>query len=463
MDTILLSRIQFGVTTLFHILFPTLTIGLAVFLVVVEFLWLRTREELYYRMYRYWSKFFAINFAVGVVSGIVLEFEFGTNFSVFSQKVSNVISPLLAFEVMTAFFLESGFLGIMLFGWNRVSRSLHFLSTCLVAAGTVISAFWILAANSWMQTPAGYRVADGMFLAADFMAVLFNPSALVRMAHMTTASLETSVFVVAGVSAYYLLRQQYGVLFRRSMGIALLMAAFFAPVQIVVGDLSGRSVFKHQPVKLAALEAHWDTNRDKGASFTVFAFPDPDAERNRFEISIPYGLSLLATHSLNGTVPGLKEIPRENRPYVPLLFLTFRIMIGIGTLYVLVMIWALFLWKKGTVFEDRRFLTTLLVIHPLGFLAVEAGWINTEVGRQPWLVYNVMRTAEGISPIAPGNVVWSLSLFLIIFAAIGSIYSYYVFKMIRRGPDVSSPIPAVQLPAGMRPLQETDSHAPDNK
>jgi cytochrome d ubiquinol oxidase subunit I len=454
MDTLLLSRIQFGVTTLFHILFPTLTIGLAVFLVAVEFLWLRTREELYYRMYRYWSKFFAVNFAVGVVSGIVLEFEFGTNFSVFSQKVSNVISPLLAFEVMTAFFLESGFLGIMLFGWNRVSRFLHFLSTCLVAAGTVISAFWILAANSWMQTPAGYAVVDGTFVAADFMAVLFNPSALVRMVHMTTAALETSVFVVAGVSAYYLLRRQYSVLFRRSLGIALLMAAFFAPLQIVVGDLSGRSVFKHQPVKLAALEAHWDTNRDRGASFTVFALPDPDAEKNRFEISIPYGLSLLATHSFDGTITGLKEVPRENRPSVPLLFLTFRIMIGIGTLYVLVMIWALYLWKKGALFEDRPFLRTLLVIHPLGFLAVEAGWINTEVGRQPWLVYNVMRTAEGISPIAPGNVVWSLSLFLIIFAAIGSIYSYYVVKIIRRGPDVSSPVPAVQLPAGMRRLRE---------
>lgn len=456
MDTVLLSRVQFAVTTMFHILFPALTIGLSVFLVVVELLWLRTKEEVYYRLYRYWSKFFAINFGVGVVTGIVLEFEFGTNFSVFSERVGNVISPLLAFEVMTAFFLESGFLGIMLLGWNRVSRGTHFLSTCLVAAGTIISAFWILAANSWMQTPAGYRMDEGTFVPVDFVKVLFNPSALVRMAHMTVASLETSVFVVAGVSAYYLLKGRSVVLFRRCMGISLFMAALFAPLQLFTGDLSGRNVFIHQPVKLAALEAHWDTNRDKGASFTVFALPDRDAEKNRFEISIPNGLSLLATHSLDGTVMGLKEVPRGNRPHVPLLFLTFRIMIAIGLLYFLVMIWALSLWRKGKLFEHRAFLRTLLIIHPLGFAAIEAGWINTEAGRQPWLVYNLMRTAEGVSPVAAGTVVWSLSLFLVIFAAIGSIYAYYIMKMISRGPDLESPVPVVQLPAGMKPLKEQE-------
>ena len=454
MDTVLLSRIQFGVTTLFHILFPTLTIGLAIYLVVVEFLWLRTREELYYRMYRFWSRFFAVNFSVGVVTGIVLEFEFGTNFSRFSQMAGNVISPLLAFEVMTAFFLESGFLGIMLFGWNRVSRHMHFLATCLVATGTIISSFWILAANSWMQTPASYAVLDGKFVMTNFWGVVLNPSTWTRMFHMTTAALETSVFVIAGVSAYYLLKRKYTPIFRRSLGISLIMAALWAPLQMALGDISGRTVFAHQPVKLAALEAHWDTNIHEGAGFTLFAFPDPDEEKNTFEISIPNGLSLLATHSLNGRITGLKEIPRENRPNVRILFWAFRIMIGIGTLYLLVMVWALLIWKKGTLYESRPFLRTLLIIHPLGFVAVEAGWLSTEVGRQPWLVYNLMRTSEGISPVPAGSIIWSLSLFLIIFAAVGSIYSYYVLKMIRRGPDVSSPIPAVQRPAGMKHLEE---------
>lgn len=458
MDTVLLSRIQFGVTTLFHILFPTLTIGLSVYLVVVEFLWLRTKEELYYRIYRFWTKFFAVNFGVGVVTGIVLEFEFGTNFSRFSQMAGNVISPLLAFEVMTAFFLESGFLGIMLFGWNRVSRGMHFLATCLVAAGTIISSFWILAANSWMQTPAGYALLDGKFVVTDFHAAILNPSTWTRVAHMTMAGLETSVFVVAGVSAYFLLKGKYPFLFRRSMGIALVMAALFAPLQMATGDFSARLVHQHQPAKLAAMEAHWDTNTAGGAPFAVIALPDPQAEKNLFEISVPDGLSLLATHSRDGRVAGLKEFPRENRPSVPVLFLTFRIMIAIGTLLLLVMIWAFFLWRKGRLYDDRPFLWTLLIIHPLGFFAVETGWITTEAGRQPWLVYNLMRTAEGISPIPAGNVVWSLSLFLIIFAAIGSIYSYYVMKMIQRGPDLSSPIPPVQRPAGMRSLKETSSN-----
>jgi cytochrome d ubiquinol oxidase subunit I len=452
MDTVLLSRIQFAVTTLFHILFPTLTIGLSVFLVVVELLWIKTKEELYYRMYRFWVKFFALNFGVGVVTGIVLEFEFGTNFSRFSQAVSNVIAPLMAFEVMTAFFLESGFLGIMLFGWNRVSRHLHFLATCLVAIGTILSSFWILAANSWMQTPAGYSLIDGKFTVTDFHAAIFNPSTVVRMLHMSTAALETSVFVVAGVSAYFLLRGSYTTLFRRSLKIALIMAAMFAPIQMVIGDMSGRMVVQHQPAKLAAMEAHWETNGDRGAPFAILAFPDVKAERNTFEISIPNGLSLLATHSFYGRVSGLKDFPRENRPSVPVLFLTFRIMAGIGTLLLMVMAWGFLLWRKGRLFEYRPFLWTLLIIHPLGFLAVLTGWITTEAGRQPWLVYGLMRTADGISPIPQGNVIWSLTLFLIIFAAIGSIYSYFVLKMIRRGPDVSSPIPAVQLPAGMRPF-----------
>jgi cytochrome d ubiquinol oxidase subunit I len=456
MDTLLLSRIQFAVTTLFHILFPALTIGLSVFLVIVEFFWIITREELYYRMYRFWVKFFAVNFAVGVVTGIVLEFEFGTNFALFSRKVSNVISPLLAFEVLTAFFLESGFLGIMLFGWKKVSRSIHFLATCLVAAGTVISSFWILAANSWMQTPAGYRVVDGIFMVTDFNAVIFNPSTVPRFAHMLIASLETTAFVIAGVSAFFLLKDRFTALFRRCLGMALAMAALFAPLQVYLGDVSGREVYRNQPVKLAAMESHWETNSGRGAPFSIIAVPDSEAETNRFQISIPNGLSLLATHTAHGKIPGLKEYPPENRPNVFALFTAFRVMAGIGTLYFLVMIWGFFLWKRKTLFEHRPFLWTLVGIHPLGFLAIETGWIVTEMGRQPWLVFNVLRTSEGVSLIPAQNVVWSLSLFLAIVVVIGSVYGFLVLRLIKQGPDVSSPIPAVQLPAGMRPLKDNN-------
>jgi cytochrome d ubiquinol oxidase subunit I len=452
MDALFLSRIQFAVTTMFHILFPALTIGLSVYLMVLEFFWLRTKGEIYYRMYRFWSKIFAINFGIGVVSGVVLEFEFGTNFSRFSQTVSNVFSPLLAFEVMTAFFLEAGFLGIMLFGWERVSRGIHFLATCLVSLGAIISAFWILAANSWMQTPAGYQVVERKFMVSNFFPAIFNPSTLIRMGHMTIASFETSAFVVAGISAYFLLKKRHVPLFRRSLGIALIMAALFSLLQIYVGDLSGRQVFRHQPVKLAAMEAHWETNKGKGAPFAVIALPRMKEERNLFEVAIPNLLSLLVTHSSHGQVLGLKEFPRENRPNVFVLFWSFRLMVAIGFILFFVMIWAAILWHKRRLYEHRPFLWTLLILHPLGFLAIELGWVTTEVGRQPWLVYNLMRTAEGVSPIPPGNVIWSLSLFLIIFAVVGTIYFYYILKTLRLGPDLSSPIPPIQRSAGMRPL-----------
>lgn len=455
MDAVLLSRIQFAVTTMFHILFPALTIGLALYLVVVELLWLMTKQEIYYRMYRFWVKIFAINFGVGVVSGIVLEFEFGTNFAIFSQTVSNVFSPLLAFEVMTAFFLEAGFLGVMLFGWEKVNRSIHFMATCLVALGAIISAFWILAANSWMQTPAGYRLVDGKFMVTDFSAAIFNPSLPARMSHMTMASFETSAFVIAGISAYYLLKKRQPILFRRSLGISLLMAALFAPLQVCLGDVSGRQVFHHQPAKLAAMEAHWETNTREGAPFAVIALPDMDAEKNHFQVNIPNGLSLLVTHSFDGQVLGLKEFPRNDRPNVFILFWSFRLMVAIGFIVLFVMVWAAVLWRQGRLYSHRPFLRTLLILHPLGFVATELGWVTNEVGRQPWLVYNLMRTSEGVSPIPAGNVIWSLSLFLIIFPVIGASYFYYVLKTLARGPDLASPIPPIQLPAGMRPLMNS--------
>src|SRR5271157_524208 len=392
-NPVFLSRLQFALTTMFHILFPVLTMGLALFLVVVELLWLRTREEIYYRMYRFWVRIFGINFGVGVVTGIVLEFEFGTNFSRFAQAVGNVFAPLMAYEALTAFFLEAGFLGIMLLGWKRVPRSIHFLATCLVALGSFLSAFWILAANSWLQTPVGHRFADGKFWVIDFATVIFNPSMPPRVGHMLMASFETSAFVVAGISAYFLLKEKNEAFFRRSLGIALIMAALFAPLQIFLGDYGGRVMFRYQPAKLAAIEAHWETNTQGGAPFTVIAFPDMGKERNHFEITVPYGLSLLLTYTMNGRVVGLKDFPREDRPNASIIFWTFRFMAAIGTIFLLIMIWAAFLWWKGRLFETRLFLLALVVMVPLGFLATEFGWITTEMGRQPWLVYNLFRTA----------------------------------------------------------------------
>jgi cytochrome d ubiquinol oxidase subunit I len=453
MTLLFLSRIQFAVTTMFHILFPVLTIGLSIYLVIVEFLWLNSKSEIDYRIFRFWAKIFAINFGIGAVSGIVLEFEFGTNFARFSQAVANVFSPLLAFEIMTAFFLEAGFLGIMLFGWNRVPRSIHFMATCLVAAGTILSGFWILAANSWMQTPAGCEWVNGRFWVTSFSEAIFNPSTFTRFGHMTLAAFETSAFVVAGISASYLLKGKETPFFRRSMGIALIMAALFAPLQILLGDMSGRQVFHHQPPKFAAMEAHWETNSAGGAPFAVIALPDTEKERNSFEISVPSGLSLLTTYSSSGRIPGLRDFPPQDRPNVFILFWSFRLMVAIGFILFVLMAWAFFLWRRGKLYEHRVFLRSLLILHPSGFVAAELGWILTEVGRQPWLVYNLMRTDQGLSPIPAGNVLWSLSFFLIIFAVVLTTYFYYILKTLRRGPDLSSPIPPVQRTAGLKPFK----------
>jgi cytochrome d ubiquinol oxidase subunit I len=361
-----------------------------------------------------------------------------------------VFAPLLYFEVLTAFFLEGGFLGIMLFGWRRVRRSIHFLATCLVAGGSVLSAFWIVAANSWMQTPAGFHMADGEFAATAFRAVIFNPSTLIRFGHMTVAAFETTAFAVAGISALFLLRRRSVPFFRRSMAVALLSAALFAPLQVYLGDASGREVFAHQPVKLAALEGHWETNARGGAPFAFFAIPNEAAERNDFEISVPDALSLLVTRTLTGRVLGLKAFPREDRPNVPVLFTTFRLMVAIGFFFLFIMLWALLLWRRGRLFETRSFLRTLVVVQPLGWLAVELGWMCAEVGRQPWLVYGLVRTSEGVSPVRAGNVVWSLSLFIVVFIAIGGSYLHYALRAFRQGPDMESPIPPVQRPAGAK-------------
>ncbi|MGA2108200.1 MAG: cytochrome ubiquinol oxidase subunit I [Syntrophorhabdales bacterium] len=460
-DPLLLSRLQFAVTIMFHIIFPTATIGLGLYLVIIEILWLLTREELYYRMCRFWGRVFAINFGVGVVSGVVMEFEFGTNWARFSALGANVFAPLLYFEVLTAFFLEAGFLGIMLFGWMRVSRPIHFLATCLVAGGSILSALWIVAANSWMQTPAGFRLEGGQFVAAGFRAIIFNPSTLVRFSHMVAAAFETSAFAVAGIGAFFLLKGRNAAFFRRSMGVALVSAVLFAPLQVYLGDASGREVFRYQPAKLAAMEGLWETNTASGAPFALVALPDADKERNAFEISIPSALSLLVTHTLSGRVPGLKAFSRQDRPNVAVLFFSFRLMVAIGFLFLFVMIWAAVLWKRKRLFTQKAFLWTLVVIQAFGWVAVEMGWVTAEMGRQPWLVYGVMRTSEAVSPIRPGNVVWSLALFVVIFFSIGASYVYYVLRAFWRGPDMESPIPHLQRRAGLRILEGSSAPPAD--
>jgi cytochrome d ubiquinol oxidase subunit I len=457
MDVVTLSRWQFAITTLFHITFPTLTMGLAVYLILAELLWLVRREELYFRLYRFWVKIFAIHFAVGVVSGIVLEFQFGTNFSRFSQAVANVFAPLMAYEGMTAFFLEAGFLGIMLFGWNRVPGSVHFAATCLVGLGATFSAFWIMAANSWMQTPAGYALEGGMIRVVDFWEAIFNPSFPSRLLHMLVASYQTAAFAVAGISAFYLLRGEHASFFRRSLGLALVMAVVLSPLQVFLGDHNGLVVARHQPAKLAALEAHWETNTSGGAGFVVFGIPDEAQERNSSELLVPNMLSLLITRSWDGKVTGLKEFPKQDRAPVAPVFFSFRLMVGIGFLMLMVAVTAGLFWCRGRLYQSRTMLKVLVAAQPLGFLATYLGWITSEVGRQPWIVYGIMRTSEGVSPVAPGAVLWSLCLLLGICGVIGASYFWYVIRTLRAGPDLRSPIPPLQRPAGMRPLAEARS------
>jgi len=437
MDVVLLSRWQFGLTTAFHILFPTFTIGLAVFLVIVELLWLWTQDTLYWRLYRFWIKIFALNFAIGVVSGIALSFEFGTNFARFSQAVANVIAPLMAYESLTAFFLEASFLGIMLFGWQRVSPAVHFLSTCLVALGATLSAFWIMAANAWMQTPAGYEYVNGQFRVTDFKAVIFNPALPTHLAHMLMAAYETTAFAIAGISAYFLLKKRHIDFYRRSLTLALIMAAISAPLQIIIGDLRGLNVAHYQPAKLAAMEAHWETNTEGGAPLVLFALPDSAAEKNHFEWVLPNGLSLLITHRLDGEVQGLKAFAKADRPNVFVVFWSFRIMVAIGFLFIGVLLWAGILGWQQRLFTTPAFLKTLVLVQPLGFVATILGWITSEMGRQPWSVYQLMRTSDSVSPIAAGNVVWSLTLFIILFMLLGLSYFYFLFKILNAGPEHS--------------------------
>ena len=434
LDPVLLARIQFAFTISFHIIFPTFTIGLASWLAVLEWRWLKTDNPIYAEIYRMWVKIFAVTFGMGVVSGVVMSFQFGTNWSLFADKAGNVLGPLLGYEVLTAFFLEASFLGVMLFGWGRVGPRMHFAATCIVAVGTLISAFWILSANSWMQTPDGFRLADnGLLYPTSWLQVVFNPSFPYRFVHMITAAYLTPAFVVAGTGAFYLAHGRHVPHARIMFGMAMIMAIFVAPLQLLFGDMHGLNTLEHQPAKVAAIEGLWETQR--GAPLNLFGWPDQEAETTRYAVEIPKLSSLILTHDLNGEVKGLKTWPKSDRPPSALVFWAFRLMVGLGCLMILTGIMALVLHFKKRLFDTRWFQYWCTALLPAGFLAVLAGWFVTEVGRQPYIIYGVMRTSDAVSPVMGAPIAISLAAFILTYGLVFGAGSYYIMKLVRKGPD----------------------------
>jgi len=439
LDPLLLSRIQFAFTISFHILFPAFTIGLAAWLLVLEVLWLRTGRPVYLDLAQQWTKIFAVSFGMGVVSGVVLSYEFGTNWSELSRLGGNVIGPLLAYEVLTAFFLEAGFLGIMLFGHKRVPKPVHVFATAMVALGTVISAFWILSANSWMQTPVGHEMgADGVLHVVDWWQVIFNPSFPYRFTHMVAAAYITTAFMVGGVGAWYILRDRSVSHGQVMLGMALSLLVWLAPLQIFIGDLHGLNTREYQPAKIAAIEAHWETRR--GAPLILFAWPDTKTESNKYEIAVPKLGSLILTHEWDGEIRGLKSFPPEDRPNPIIPFFAFRIMVGIGLIMVALSSIGAVLWLMGRLYSTRWFLHAMIWASPLGFVAVLAGWFTAEVGRQPWVVYGVLRTADAVSPVGGMSVLASLILFVLVYGIVFGAGVYYIARLVRRGPDHTPPL-----------------------
>lgn len=434
LDAVMLSRLQFAFTIAFHIIFPSFTIGLASYLVVLEVIWLKTRLPAFRELYFFWSKIFAVSFGMGVVSGVVLSYQIGTNWSRFSELTGNVVGPLLGYEVLTAFFLEAGFLGIMLFGWNKVGPRLHFLSTLLVAIGTLISAFWILAANSWMQTPAGHEIVDGVFHARDWWQIVFNPSFPYRFIHMVLAAYLTTALVVAGVGGWYLVKDRH----RTSAGIMLKMAigmlAVVAPLQVIAGHEHGINTLEHQPRKIAAMEGHWESHQN-GAPLILFAIPDEANERNLYTVEIPKLGSWVLTYDLNAPVEGLKEWAEDDRPPVLLPFFAFRAMVGIGMVMLAVGWLGALLWATGRLTRSNWFLNACRLASPLGFVAILCGWVVTEVGRQPFIVYGLMRTADAVSPVAASSVGATFIAFCVVYTIVFAAGAYYIAKLLRTGPD----------------------------
>ena len=436
-DALILSRLQFAFTIAFHIIFPAFTIGLASFLAVLEALWLLTKRPRFQTLYLFWIKIFALSFGMGVVSGVVMSYEFGTNWSVFSATAANVIGPLMAFEVLGAFFLEASFLSVMLFGWNKVGPGLHFVATCLVAAGTLASAFWIVSANSWMQTPAGYAILpDGRFIATNWLQVIFSPSFPSRLAHMVLAAYLTTSLVVGAASAWRLRKANGETESRTALKMAVAMFAVVAPLQLLVGHWSGEVVRELQPLKLAAIEAYWTTKAPQG--LTLVGWPEPKIAKTLFALNLPKVGNLVEGVSQKTPLTGLDAWPRRDWPVVALVFWSFRIMVGVGMAIIGLGLWGAVQWLRGRLFDDRWFMRAMIVMGPAGFVAVICGWVTAEAGRQPYTIYGLLRTDLSLSHVGAVEVSASLATFLVIYSVVFSVGVFYILRLIAEGPVVGA-------------------------
>jgi len=430
-----LARLQFAFTIAFHIVFPALTIGLASWLALLEGLWLLRRREVYMRLWRHWSIVFALAFAMGVVSGVVMSYQIGTNWGPFADRTGPVLGPLFAYEVMSAFFLEAGFLGVMLFGRKLVGERLHFAATLMVALGTLASAFWILAANSWMHTPAGFAEAGGQLVPVDWWAIVFNPSFPYRLVHMVLAAYLTAALVIAAASAWQVLCRRDGEAARTALRMAVIMVAVAAPLQLVAGDLHGLNTLRHQPAKIAAMEGYWETQR--GAPLHLFGWPDMEQERTRWAVGIPRAGSLILTHDTDGEVVGLKAWPRDERPNATLVFWTFRLMVALGLAMIAIGVAGAWLALRGRLATSRLYLRCMVAMGPAGFVALLAGWVTTEAGRQPWVVHGLMRTVEAVSPVAAPAVAASLTAFVLVYLVVFGAGIAYLLRLLARSPDAA--------------------------
>ena len=432
-DVALISRLQFAFTMSSHILFPSFSIGLALFLAIMEGLYLKTKNSQYLVICKFWTKIFALTFGMGIVSGIVMEFQLGTNWNSFTYMVGGVLGPLFTYEVLTAFFIEAGFLGVMLFGWNRVGPKLHFFATLLVVIGVIISAFWILSANSWMQTPDGAVLKNGQFVVTDWKEVIFNRSVIPRYVHMLLAAWVTTGFVILGTSAYYLLQKKYLEFSKKCFGFALAALFILVPAQGFVGDAVGIEIHHDQPIKTAALEGVWHT--ESGAPLLLFAIPDQEAETNYWSISIPHFASVLNTHQWNGTLIGLDTVPKADRPFIAIPFFSFRVMVGLAGIMFVITLWGAYLFLRKRLYENKWYLRACLACSPIGFVALWFGWITAETGRQPWVVYNILKTEDAVSKIDLNHVLVSFALIILVYGVIfGYFYFKFLFKIIAEGP-----------------------------
>lgn len=457
LDPLILSRIQFAFVVSFHAIFPVFTIGLAAYIAVLEGLLLKTENPVWEQLARFWTKVFAVVFGMGVVSGIVMSFQFGTNWSNFAYASANFLGPMLSYEVVTAFFLEAAFLGVLLFGRGKVPQGVHVFAAFMVALGTIISSFWILAANSWMHTPAGVELRDGLFHVTSWGEAIFNTSFPYRLVHMVLASFITGGFVVAGVSAWYLLRGRYVDASRQALSMSLWLLVVLTPAQIVAGDLHGLNTLEHQPIKVAAMEGNWETRSH--APMLLFALPDQAAQENHLEIGIPALASYILTHEWHGVLVGVKEAAPDEQPPVAVVFWAFRVMVGLGVVMLAFALWSLLLRFRRRLFEASGYLRGLTWMIPVPFVAVIAGWFTTEIGRAPWLVYGRMTQSEALTPALTGGMaLFTLIGYIVVYALVFAAGIYYLTRIVRAGMDDPADLEHAEVERASRPLSA--AHTP---